>query len=82
MKKKITALMLTALLLVTLGGATVLAAGNGWQGDQWQETQGQADGSQGYTGTERGAKTCGTKKKRAEPSGCTRIQSGGSVWSI
>ena len=56
MKKKITALILTALLLVTLGGATVLAAGNGRQGDQWQENQGQADGSQEYAGTVTG--TC------------------------
>lgn len=56
MKKRITALILTALLLVTLGGATVLAAGNGRQGDQWQENQGQADGSQGYAGTVTG--TC------------------------
>ena len=56
MKKKITALILTALLLVTLGGATVLAAGNGRQGDQWQENQGQADGSQRYAGTVTG--TC------------------------
>ena len=56
MMKKITALILTALLLVTLGGATVLAAGNGRQGDRWQENQGQADGSQGYAGTVTG--TC------------------------
>ena len=56
MKKRITALILTALLLVTLGGATVLAAGNGRQGDQWQENQGQADGSQRYAGTVTG--TC------------------------
>ena len=56
MKRKIAVSILTALLLVALGGATVLAAGNGRQGDQWQETQGQADGSQGYTGTVTG--TC------------------------
>ena len=44
MKKKITAIIITSLLLVTLGGATVLAAGNSRQRDQWQENQGQ-DGS-------------------------------------
>ena len=44
MKKKITAIIMTSLLLVTLGGATVLAAGNSRQRDQWQENQGQ-DGS-------------------------------------
>lgn len=49
MKKKITAIIMTSLLLVTLGGATVLAAGNSRQKDQWQEKQGQ-DGSQGYAG--------------------------------
>lgn len=45
MKKKITAIIMTAFLLVTLGGTTVLAAGNGRQGNQ-----GQADGPQKYTG--------------------------------
>lgn len=51
MKKKITTLIMTALLLVTLGGATALAAGNGLQGNQ-----GQTDGSQRYAGTVTG--TC------------------------
>lgn len=37
MKKKITAIIMTSLLLVTLGGATVLAAGNSRQRDQWQD---------------------------------------------
>ena len=32
MKKKVTAIIMTALLLVTLGGTTVFAAGNGRQG--------------------------------------------------
>ena len=37
MKKKITAIIMTSLLLVTLGGATVLAAGNSRQRDQWRD---------------------------------------------